>query len=97
MKVLDDIIYPALEDIKGGLDSDVNLTKSSDTPLLGSDSMLDSLGLVTFIVAVEERIVDTTGQSITLADEKAFSQVRSPFRTIGTLAEYISMRLDEDE
>jgi len=97
MKVLDDIIYPALEDIKGSLGSDVNLKKSSDTPLFGSDSMLDSLGLVTFIVAVEERITDIADRSITLADEKAFSQARSPFRTIGTLAEYISMRLNEDE
>jgi len=58
------------------------------TPLLGRGSPLDSLGLVGVIVSVEQKMQEQTGQPMTLADEKAMSQRNSPFRTIGTLADY---------
>ncbi len=59
-----------------------------ETPLFGERGHLDSLGLVSLVVAVEEAIEDRLGVSISLADERAMSQARSPFRTIGSLAEY---------
>src|SRR5262245_54811985 len=60
----------------------------SETALLGREAVLDSLGLVTLVVAVEQAIVDTFGVRISLADEKAMSQQHSPFRTVGSLAEF---------
>jgi D-alanine--poly(phosphoribitol) ligase subunit 2 len=60
----------------------------AETPLFGREGILDSLALVTLIVAVEQALEDTFGMSISLADEKAMSQQHSPYRTIGTLAEY---------
>ena len=59
-----------------------------ETPLFGEGGHLDSVGLVSLVVAVEEAIEDRLGVSISLADERAMSQARSPFRTIGSLAEY---------
>jgi acyl carrier protein len=59
-----------------------------DTPLFGKDGLFDSLGLVTLIVAVEEAIAERYGLEVSLADEQALSQSRSPFRSIGSLAEY---------
>ena len=59
-----------------------------DSPLFGRDGIFDSVGLVTLIVTVEEGISQQFGREVTLADEQALSQSRSPFRTIGTLAEY---------
>jgi len=41
-------------------------------------------------VAVEQTIEDKYGASISLADEKALSQRNSPYRTVGSLAEYAS-------
>ena len=35
------------------------------------------------------------GSGITIADEKAMSQERSPFRTIGTLVDYIDMLIND--
>ncbi len=68
---------------------------TSDTGLFGSDGLLDSMGLVSLVVAVEEAIEDQYGVSISLADQRAMSQKRSPFRSIGSLAEYAGRLIDE--
>ncbi len=59
-----------------------------DTPLFGKNGILDSIGLVTLIVAVEQAIEDRYQISVALADERAFSQKRSPFRSVAALADY---------
>lgn len=68
---------------------------SVSTPLFGSQSVLDSLGLVNLIVGVEARIADETGEAITLADEKAMSQRNSPFRSVDALSDYVLALLNE--
>jgi len=70
---------------------------SEDSNLIGQDGLLDSLGLVNLILLVEERVANEFGVSITLADEKAMSQRNSPFRSVQSLAEYISLLLDEKQ
>lgn len=65
------------------------------TRLLGSGSMLDSLGLVTLIVDIEQEIEDQFGISITIANERAMNQTKSPFRSIQTLVEYIELLVKE--
>lgn len=63
-------------------------TMDRETPLFGRDGFLDSMGLVTIVVAVEQAIEDELGVSVSLADERALSQRTSPYRTVGTLADY---------
>jgi len=63
-------------------------TVDDETPLFGREGFLDSLGLVTLVVAVEQAIEDELGVSVSLADERALSQRKSPYRTVGTLADY---------
>jgi hypothetical protein len=65
------------------------LEKSAQTALYGSDSALDSLGLINFVVATEEKIEKVFGKSIVLADDRALSQAVSPFTSVDTLASYI--------
>jgi acyl carrier protein len=65
--------------------------------LYGSAGLLDSLSLVNLIVLTEERIEDEFGVGIILASEKAMSQKRSPFATIGSLVDYIEGILSEDK
>lgn len=69
------------------------LSISGETVLYGPDGHLDSVGLVSFIVALEEAVEEDYGVSLDLTDEKAFSQERSPFRTLGSLADYIAGQL----
>lgn len=60
----------------------------ADAALFGEFGLLDSVGLVSLVVAVEQAIEDELGVQVGLADERALSQRVSPYRTIGTLAEY---------
>ena len=63
--------------------------------IYGDNSQLDSLALVSLIVAVEQNIEDEFGISITLADERAMSQENSPFRSVRSLADYVETILKE--
>ena len=71
------------------------LDASPDTQLFGAKGKLDSMGLVNFVVAVEQRINDDFAAAISVTDEKAMSQRNSPFRTIGTLADYLAELLKD--
>ena len=44
----------------------------------------------------EEKIEEEFKVTITLADERAMAQKISPFKTIGTLADYVSLILEEE-
>jgi acyl carrier protein len=65
------------------------------TRLIGRKAVLDSLGLVSLIVDIEQKISDDYGISLIIAGERAMSQEKSPFRTVGTLAEYVSLLIKE--
>jgi acyl carrier protein len=65
------------------------------THLYGADGILDSLGLVSVVALVEQYVSDQHGASITLADGRAMSQARSPFRTIESLAAYTEHLLSD--
>ena len=89
-------IFDAIDEINEQYaEEQQRLTKLADTVLFGESGKLDSLGLVNLIVATEQRLEELFDVSLTLADEKAMSQKNSPFRTVGTLAEYISKLLEE--
>ncbi|HXK20163.1 MAG TPA: hypothetical protein VNG33_20265 [Polyangiaceae bacterium] len=60
-----------------------------DTVLVGSEPVLDSLGVVQLIVEVEQRVEQTHNISLTLANDKAMSARNSPFRTVGVLADHV--------
>jgi acyl carrier protein len=59
------------------------------TRLLGRGAVLDSLGLVQLILALEGELRERHAIEVALADERAMSQQHSPFRTVGSLTEYI--------
>ena len=66
-----------------------------DTVLFGSGGVLDSMGLVTLIIAVEQAIEDNLDKIVALADEKAMSQQNSPYRSVASLADYAAAELAE--
>lgn len=74
---------------------DVELDES--TTLFGHQGILDSLGLVSLIVEVEQMVADAYDVAITIGDDRAMSQKHSPFRTVGVLADYVVMLMQEVE
>jgi hypothetical protein len=57
--------------------------------LLGSKAICDSLGLVSFLVGLEEGVNEGFDAGIVLMNEQAMSQERSPFRNLSALIDYI--------
>jgi len=84
-------IYRAVDWINGELPPDRQLIKARETRLLGSQSVLDSMHLVSLIVAIEREVEDMFGVTLTLVDEQALSMKESPFRSIQSLADYIGI------
>ena len=91
--IVDIIIKEVLTTI--GAESD-NININSDSIIYGDNSPLDSLALVSLIVAVEQSMEDEFGITITLADERAMSLDNSPFRSVASLAGYIEELLEEE-
>ena len=67
-----------------------------DTHLIGRTRIVDSIGLVNTIVDIETAFLDEDVE-ISLTSETAMSLRLSPFRTIGTLCDYIARQLGASE
>lgn len=81
-------VISAIADLNEILPGNVKVQTDPDTILFGSGAILDSLGLVQLVSIIEQRISDDLGVEISLANERAMSQKRSPFRTVGSLTAY---------
>lgn len=90
-----EIVYQALESLNAELEPEKRISLALETGLFGADASLDSLSLVSVIVDVEGLVQDRYGRSISLADDRAMSQMVSPFSTVDTLASYVVVLLDE--
>jgi D-alanine--poly(phosphoribitol) ligase subunit 2 len=89
------VIYEAVDDVNEQLSETQKLQKDTDTALFDGSSKLDSLGLISLIVATEGKLCDEFQTAVAIVDERAMSQKNSPFRTIDSLADYVAMLLQE--
>lgn len=89
------IVYESADEVNENRPDKPPIIKSPSTILFGKKSRLDSLGLVSLIVIIEQKLEEQLGVIITIADERAMSQPSSPFKTIESLVNYINMLLDE--
>ncbi len=67
---------------------------TSSTNLIGSDAILDSIGLVNVIVDVEGELA-MNDINVTLTSEKAMSRKVSPFRSVGSIVAFINECINE--
>lgn len=66
------------------------------TPLIGSNKIMDSMGLVNVIVDIETAFLDEDVE-ISLTSESAMSGRISPFRSVGSLCRFIARQLGIEE
>lgn len=66
---------------------------SEATIIYGAQSLIDSLDLVSVVVALEQAILEQTGREITLVDEEALLSEQSPFRTVASLVKLAQERI----
>lgn len=92
-KILD-IVYNAIDSVNELLSSEQQIQKSPEEALSGGTASLDSLNLVNLIVATEQKLEETYGINLDLANEQALAMENNPFSTIGSLVSYIKMLLE---
>ena len=90
------IILDAIEMANNAREDDNQIPASAETELYGTGGQLDSMGLVSFLVDIEESFQDND-INISLSDERAMSQTRSPFRNVQSLTDYIAALIKEAE
>lgn len=92
---IDELLRAALRDLGEELGRAELRSVGEDFRLFGAKSVLDSMALVSLIADLEGRLATEFGRTVVLADERAMSQARSPFRTVASLREHIAARLAE--
>ena len=83
-------IYAALDVINLQLPSSKRLPRTPTTVIVGPGGVLDSLGIVNFVLALEEKIGDAIGRPVQLLDPELLALEQGPFRTVDALATHVS-------
>ncbi|MEH7250883.1 hypothetical protein V7111_02005 [Neobacillus niacini] len=88
------IVFTTIEEFNAVYKQEIPVELGEDAPLYGKMGVIDSLGLVSLIVMIEQAIEDELEVSLILADEKAMSQKMSPFLKVSLLVDYICRLLE---
>ncbi|MBL0305009.1 MAG: hypothetical protein IPQ25_02950 [Chitinophagaceae bacterium] len=89
------LIYDSIDEMNLDLEDAEKISKTEETLIFGTGDSLDSLQLVNLITIIEQKLEEETGDFISLADEKAMSLDESPFKTVGSLKNYINTLINE--
>lgn len=89
------LIIDTVNELAGQDELEIDGAVVADTALFGAQGILDSMGLVSVVIAVEQAIEEKYGVTVGLADEKALSQKNSPYRTVTALADYAAQQINE--
>ncbi len=91
-----DIVVTSLAEVFAQTGAAAAENVTGDTVLVGKDAVLDSLGVVSLIVEIEQRVEADHSVSVTLANDKAMSQRNSPFRTVAVLTDHLVAMIAEE-
>ena len=90
------IILDTVQEYNKDLNKNDHISSDLDLPIYGGHTNLDSIGLVSFIVSLEQNLEDALNKTISLADERAMSQKNNPYASLNSLCEYISKILNQE-
>lgn len=95
MTQIQEIVLHQIRQDKGVNSTGLGTPELLELSLLGKDAALDSIGLVNLVFAIEGNIRKDLGVMIEIANERAMSQTKSPFRTVRTLIDFVSQLVAE--
>ena len=76
--------------INGQQPPEMRLEAKRTTVLVGPNGMLDSLGVISLIVEIEQEIKGITGVAVQLLREGDAMDESSPLHTVGSLISFLS-------
>jgi hypothetical protein len=83
------LVYDAIDIVNRQLPAARRLAKSRETIIIGPSGSLDSLGIVNFVITLEERAGAVLSKPVELLDGTALIDEHSPFQTVDTLARFL--------
>ncbi|WP_208246086.1 hypothetical protein WGT02_32095 (plasmid) [Rhizobium sp. T1470] len=83
------IISDAISEINDTRHENISVNELDNISLYGDSGVFDSMGLVNFLVLVEEKLDDKFNLVLSLTSERAVSRRISPFRNIVSLVDFI--------
>ena len=83
------LVYSAIGEVDPLTTQGKPIERKPEARLLGGDNGVDSLTFVNLVVAIEEQVHKKFGKSVVLVDEENMGAEEHPFRTIGTMADYV--------
>jgi acyl carrier protein len=92
-----DVVVHCLKETLAQSDGPAPAEITEETVIVGKDAVVDSAGVVSLIVDIEQRLEMEHDVLVTLANDKAMSQKNSPFRTAGVLADHICATIKEGQ
>ena len=87
------VIYSAVDEVNLSLPDGERLEKKADAVLVGQDGRLDSLGLINFVVAAEQKLLEEFHTTVSLTD-LVMTQDQGRYRTLGALCETVAQMLE---
>ena len=91
------LVSRAIADVNAQRTDGVLLQDDPSYQLLGDGGVIDSLGFAYFIVTIEQYALDDLGTEIVLFDDEVmeldFDALDNPFRTVGSLTEFVARKL----
>lgn len=87
-KILD-VIYACAQELNKQLPEDGRVACSADAVLVGDDGVLDSLGLITLTVTIEQHINELGIQCGVMDELMNEHDGAHPFSTMGSMAQWI--------
>ena len=89
-------VMAAIDELNEQLPKEERLKKSVDTALFGSGGTLDSLGLVSLVTTVEQKIEENFGITATLLEDIAVLEDENPFENVKTLVDYVTSIMEKN-
>ena len=85
-----ELIFAAIKEVNMQQPPEYQLKLNKDEFLISDKSCIDSLGLITLLINIEEKISNKFKKNLNLLDEKLISEENTPFKTLGSLASWLN-------
>ncbi len=95
--IISALVFACLENILAETGETPAKVPDEETYLIGRQAVLESLGMVTLIVDLEQRVEEEYGVALTLVDDQAMSKKNSPFMTVRSLTDHIYTLAEQEQ
>ena len=85
-----ELIFAAIKEVNMQQPPEYQLKLNEDEFLISDKSCIDSLGLITLLINIEEKISNKFKINLNLLDEKLISEESTPFETLSSLASWLN-------